>query len=95
MSLGKAVSSLSNMKSSMTSDETMTDSCIVFAVTIALQEPVVGNAIYRDYLPAALRSGEFKAKPDPKVSGHGLESIQGGFAAQKKGVSASKVVVTL
>jgi hypothetical protein len=64
-------------------------------VTIAFQEPEVGNAIYRDFLPSALKSGQFKAKPDPKVTGHGLESIQDGFAAQKKGVSAAKIVITL
>ncbi len=73
----------------------MTNICSVFAPAIALQEPEVGNAIYRDYLPAALKSGEFKAKPDPRVVGHGLESIQDGLAAQRKGVSAAKVVVTL
>jgi len=78
-----------------TPDETMADYCLVFAVSIALQEPDVGNAIYRDFLPTALKSGQFKAKPDPMVTGHGLEKIQDGFAAQKKGVSAAKVVVTL
>ncbi|KAF7504198.1 hypothetical protein GJ744_002617 [Endocarpon pusillum] len=67
----------------------------IFAFTIVRQQPEVGNAIFRDYLPAALKSGEYKAKPDPKVVGHGLESIADGFAAQKKGVSAAKVVVTL
>jgi hypothetical protein len=64
-------------------------------VTIAFQEPDVGNAIYRDFIPEALKSGQFKATPEPKVIGHGLESIQDGFAAHKKGVSASKVVITL
>lgn len=73
----------------------MANFCSVFAVTIALQELDVGNAIYRDFLPEALKSGQYKAKPDPKVTGHGLESIQAGFAVQKKGVSASKVVITL
>jgi hypothetical protein len=76
-------------------DRTMADRRLVFAVTIAVKEPEVGHAIYRDFLPAALKSGQFKAKPDPKVTGHGLESIQGGLTAQKKGVSAAKVVVTL
>jgi len=80
----------------MALDETLlTMSCAVFAGTIALQEPAVGHAIYRDYLPAALKSGEFKAKPEPMVAGHGLESIQSGFVVQMKGVSAAKVVITL
>jgi hypothetical protein len=90
------VGSLIKMKSGMTLDESiLTECCAVLAIAIALQQPDVGNAIYRDYLPAALKSGEFKAKPEPKVVGHGLESIQSGFEVQKKGVSASKVVVTL
>lgn len=59
------------------------------------KEPEVGNAIYRDFLPAALKSGQFKAKPDPRVNGHGVESIPDAVAAQKKGVSAAKIVVTL
>jgi hypothetical protein len=90
------VSSSVDMESDMALDETLlTESCAVFAGTIALQETAVGHAIYRDYLPAALKSGEFKAKPEPIVAGHGLESIQNGFEMQKKGVSAAKVVVTL
>ena len=64
-------------------------------MTIALKEPEVGNAIYRDFLPAAMKAGQFQAKPDPMVTGHGLESIQEALAIQKKGVSAAKVVVTL
>lgn len=73
----------------------MTNWPIVFALTIAFSEPEVGKAIYQDFLPAALESGQFKAKPEPEVKGHGLESIQGGMDALKKGVSASKVVITL
>ena len=67
----------------------------MFALTIILKEPEVGNAIYRDFLPVALKSGQYKAKPDPQVTGHGVESIQDAVATLKKGVSAAKVVVTL
>ena len=73
-----------------------TSNCnLVFALTIMIKEPDVGNAIYRDFLPAALKSGQFKAKPDPQVKGHGVESIQDAVTTQKKGVSAAKIVVPL
>jgi NADPH:quinone reductase-like Zn-dependent oxidoreductase len=94
INLGKGVSAKDG-KSRCVSLYDMANCNLVFAVTIALQEPDVGNAIYRDFLPGALKSGQFKAKPDPKVAGHGLEKIQDGFEALKKGVSAVKVVVTL
>ena len=55
----------------------------------------VGPAIFRGYLPEALASGRFRAAPPPKVVGSGLGAIQTGFDIQKKGVSASKIVVTL
>lgn len=55
----------------------------------------VGNAVYRDYLPKALASGTFKAAPEPEIVGQGLEAVQEALKAQKKGVSAKKVVVSL
>lgn len=55
----------------------------------------VGHAIFVDYLPAALKAGAFIPAPDAEVVGHGLDRIQDAFNAQKKGVSAKKLVVTL
>jgi NADPH:quinone reductase-like Zn-dependent oxidoreductase len=55
----------------------------------------VCKAIFIDYLPKALTAGTFTPAPKAEVVGHGLEHIQDGFDAQKKGVSASKIVVTL
>jgi len=55
----------------------------------------VGPAIYVDFLPKALASGRYVAAPDPIVAGRGLEGIYAGLEAQRKGVSARKVVVTL
>lgn len=55
----------------------------------------VGKAIFVDYLPKALAAGTFTPGPKAEVVGNGLEHIQDGFDAQKKGVSASKIVVTL
>jgi NADPH:quinone reductase-like Zn-dependent oxidoreductase len=45
--------------------------------------------------PAALAEGRFRAAPEPKVIGHGLESIQTALDAQRAGVSAQKLVVML
>ncbi|HEY4124880.1 MAG TPA: zinc-binding alcohol dehydrogenase family protein [Rhizomicrobium sp.] len=55
----------------------------------------VGPAIFRDYLVPALAAGKFKAAPPPRVVGEGLEHVQTAFDVQRKGVSASKIVVTL
>jgi NADPH:quinone reductase-like Zn-dependent oxidoreductase len=55
----------------------------------------VGPAIYQDYLPAALAAGRFRPAPPPQVVGVGLDKVQAAFEAQKRGVSAAKVVVSL
>jgi NADPH:quinone reductase-like Zn-dependent oxidoreductase len=55
----------------------------------------VGPAIFRDYLVPALASGKFKAAPPPQVVGEGLAHVQTAFAVQRKGVSATKIVVRL
>ena len=51
--------------------------------------------IYVDFLPKALADGRDVAALDPLVIGQGLEQIQAAMDAQKKGVSARKVVVSL
>ena len=61
----------------------------------SLADNEVGPMIYRDFLPKALAAGTFVAAPEPLVVGHGLEAIQTAFDAQRKGVSARKIVVTL
>lgn len=56
----------------------------------------VGQAVYRDFLPKALKAGTFVPSPKPIVLGKGLESIQSAIDYyQKGGVSATKVVVPL
>jgi hypothetical protein len=60
-----------------------------------LKENEVSKVIYEDFLPKALADGRYVAAPDPYVVGTGLESVQTGFDAQRKGVSAKKVVVSL
>ncbi len=65
----------------------------IFGDTLFSNE--VGKAIYEDFLPAALANGSYIAAPDPHVVGKGLEHLQTAFDLQKKGVSATKVVVSL
>ncbi|MCJ1326570.1 hypothetical protein MMC10_003235 [Thelotrema lepadinum] len=51
--------------------------------------------VFEDFLPQALESGSFKAKPDPLVVGTGLEYAQKAIDTARAGVSARKVVVSL
>lgn len=53
----------------------------------------VGPRIWRDYVPGALANGQLIPAPVPAVVGQGLRSVQHGLDAQKRGVSAAKIVV--
>ena len=55
----------------------------------------VGRVIYVEFLPQALAAGSYVAAPDPVVIGRGLGQIEAAMKAQKRGVSARKVVVSL
>ncbi|OTA92181.1 hypothetical protein M434DRAFT_22026 [Hypoxylon sp. CO27-5] len=55
----------------------------------------VGSAIYNDFLPQALATGQYQAKPSPTVVGSGLESLQNAIDFYQRGVSATKIVVSL
>jgi hypothetical protein len=57
--------------------------------------PQIGKAIWQDYMPAALESGKFQAKPDPFIIKGGLAKVQDGVDMLKKGVSAKKIVVEI
>ncbi|KAK6949891.1 hypothetical protein Daesc_008214 [Daldinia eschscholtzii] len=65
----------------------------VFGTT--LSGNFVGKAIYNDFLPSALKAGTFVPAPEPRIVGQGLEKIQEAVDLVKKGVSATKLVVTL
>ena len=65
----------------------------IFGTTLFDNE--VGPMIYADFLPSALADGRYVAAPDPLVVGRGLDQIPAALEAQKKGVSAKKLVVTL
>jgi NADPH:quinone reductase-like Zn-dependent oxidoreductase len=60
-----------------------------------LKDNEVGPAIFEAFLPKALVSGTFHAKPFAEVVGHGLEAIQKGLDDLKAGVSAKKLVISL
>lgn len=61
----------------------------------SLANDEIGPAIYETFLPAALAEDRYRAAPEPRVVGHGLKSIQAALDAQRAGVSAQKLVVTL
>ncbi|MFZ6654003.1 zinc-binding alcohol dehydrogenase family protein [Undibacterium sp. TJN19] len=65
----------------------------IFGTSLIANE--VSRAIYVDFLPAALAQGVFVAAPEPHVIGKGLAHVQAGLDMQRKGVSASKIVVSL
>lgn len=67
----------------------------VFAITIATQHKQVGEAVWQEWVPGALKDGSLKCLPEALVVGKGLESIQKGLDVQQKGVSAKKVVIEL
>jgi hypothetical protein len=60
-----------------------------------LRNNEVSKAIYEDFLPAALAAGTYLAAPEPRVIGHGLQYIEAALEAQRDGVSAAKIVVSL
>jgi len=65
----------------------------VFGTTLMDNE--VSGLIYTDFLPRALVEGKFVATPEPHVIGKGLGFVQAALDAQRQGVSAQKVVVSL
>ncbi|PIA93879.1 Protein TOXD [Cercospora beticola] len=52
-------------------------------------------ALWENYIPQALESGDLKIRPEPLVVGKGLESIEKALEVYQKGVSGKKVVVEL
>jgi NADPH:quinone reductase-like Zn-dependent oxidoreductase len=58
-------------------------------------EPNVGTMVYEDFLRDALETGKYQPEPQPEVVGNGLLSIQAALDKASRGVSATKLVVTL
>ena len=61
----------------------------------ALMKGSLGKTIFNDFLGPALASGRLIPAPKPLVAGHSLEAIPQALALLRRGVSASKVVVSL
>ena len=73
----------------------VTNVMIVRGSSIVDQPHGLCKAVYKDFLPAALKSGQFKPAPEPEVIGKGLDHLQAAVDKLRKGVSARKLVVTL
>ena len=71
----------------------MTNDFTVICLDVGFSVPDVGNAVWREYIPKALDTGKFQAKPEPAVIEGGLDKIQEGLDIQRKGVSAKKIVI--
>lgn len=65
----------------------------IFGTT--LKSNGVSRAVYQDFLPAALAAGSYAAVPPPRVIGTGLDHLQEALDVQRRGVSASKIIVRL
>jgi NADPH:quinone reductase-like Zn-dependent oxidoreductase len=61
----------------------------------ALMKGTLGKTIFNDFLGPALASGRLVPAPKPLVAGHSLQAIPAALALLRRGVSASKVVVSL
>ena len=59
----------------------------------SIKETAVGPAIWHDWVYGALSNGTLRCKPDVKVVGKGLESVQAAVDLMKDGVSATKLVI--
>jgi hypothetical protein len=55
----------------------------------------LGELIWHDFIPAALASGKFQAKPDPFIIKGGLSKVQEGIDMLRNGVSAKKIVIEI
>jgi NADPH:quinone reductase-like Zn-dependent oxidoreductase len=65
------------------------------ATYIFSQEPEVAEEVWGRFVPAALKAGNLLPRPKELVIGNGLYAVQAGLDKLKKGVSASKLVITL
>lgn len=59
----------------------------------AMVDTTIGETVWHQYLPEALRVGKFQAKPEPHLIQGGLERVQDGIDLLAKGVSATKIVI--
>lgn len=57
--------------------------------------PHIGTGVWHEFMPKALETGRFQAKPDPHVVKGGLGKVQEGINILRKGVSAKKIVIEI
>ncbi|CBX97382.1 hypothetical protein IAQ61_007198 [Plenodomus lingam] len=67
----------------------------VAAISIAYADKFIGDGVWGKWVPGALEAGNLKALPPPIVIKGGLDAVQKGYDAQKKGVSFGKIVIEL
>jgi hypothetical protein len=53
------------------------------------------EAVWENFLPEALASGQIMPAPEAEVVGEGLEAIEGALGVWRKGVSGKKIVVSM
>ncbi|QIW96685.1 hypothetical protein AMS68_002203 [Peltaster fructicola] len=56
-------------------------------------EPEVGKAVWQEFMPVALKTGQMRSHLNTMVIGRGLQHIQAGVNEVKRGVSSTKVVI--
>ncbi|KAJ5641638.1 alcohol dehydrogenase [Penicillium lividum] len=69
--------------------------CFVICLDPGISAPHVGDAIWHKFMPSALATGIFQAKPDPHIIHGGLSKVQEGIDLQRAGVSAKKIVIEI
>ncbi|POS79751.1 hypothetical protein DHEL01_v201846 [Diaporthe helianthi] len=67
----------------------------ISASSLVAGAPEAVRAVWGEYVPAALKAGTLVPRPRELVVGKGLYFVQKGLDANKAGVSAAKVVITL
>jgi NADPH:quinone reductase-like Zn-dependent oxidoreductase len=60
-----------------------------------LKDNEVGPAIYAEFLGQALAAGQYRAEPEASVVGSGLADIPAALGRLKKGISLTKLVVSI
>ncbi len=68
---------------------------VKFVIGSDLKKNEVGPAIFRDFLPEALAEVRYRPVPAATVVGTSLADLQQAMDQQRRGVSATKLVVTL
>lgn len=66
-----------------------------YLLASAISKDGTSKKVWHDYLPRALRAGQFRPALEPRIVGHGLDKVQEGMDLNKAGLSAQKAVILL